>query len=144
MKWVGGVYRKSKVGRAMSSIKLPPEFLAELQELASRWGKIAAQRTAAGVDSQQLDFADLERVAAVLAAGLTEGTLTALIQQRNDTVTTEQPCPQCGTACPVDYEDRALTIDTGHVLTLHEPVCHCPHCRRDFFPPAGRSAPGQP
>jgi hypothetical protein len=128
----------------MSSVKLPPEFLDELRELALRWGKIAAQRTAEGVDAQQLDFADMERVAAVLAEGLTEGTLTALVQQRNDTVTTEYPCPQCGTACRVDYQDRPLTIDTGHVLSLHEPVCHCPQCRRDFFPPAECSASGQP
>jgi hypothetical protein len=128
----------------MSSVKLPPEFLAELRELAQRWGKIAAQRAAAGVDTQQLDFADMERVAAVLAAGLTEGTLGTLVQQRNDTLTTAQPCPQCGTACPVDYQDRALTTDTGQVLPLHEPMCHCPQCRRDFFPPAGGAAAGQP
>lgn len=128
----------------MSSVKLPPEFLAELRELALRWGKIAAQRTDAGVDSQQMDFADMERVATVLAEGLTEGTLTALLQQRNDTLATEQPCPQCGTSCPVDYQDRPLTTDTGQVLPLHEPICHCPQCRRDFFPPAGGSAAGQP
>jgi hypothetical protein len=128
----------------MSSVKLPPEFLDELRELALRWGKIAAQRTAERTDSQQMDFADMERVAAVLAEGLTEGTLTELVQQRNDTVTSAQPCPQCGTACPVDYQDRALTTDTGQVLTLHEPVCHCHHCRRDFFPPAECSASGQP
>jgi hypothetical protein len=128
----------------MSSVKLPPEFLAELRELALRWGKSAAQRTAEGIDAQQLDFADMERLAAVLVEGLTEGTLTALIQQRNDTVATELPCPQCGTACRVDYQERALTTDTGQVLDLREPVCHCPQCRRDFFPPAPDPAPGQP
>jgi hypothetical protein len=128
----------------MSSVKLPPELLAELRALALRWGKTAAQRAAVGVDTQQLDFADMERVAAVLAAGLTEGTLTALVQQRNDALTTASPCPRCGTACPVEYQDRALTTDTGQVLSLREPVCHCPQCRRDFFPPAGCAAPGQP
>ena len=144
MKRVVGVCRKSQVGRAMSSVNLPLEFLGELRELALRRGKIAAQRTAAGIGSQQMDFADMERVAAVLAGGLTEGTLTAPVQQRNATVATEHPCPQCGAACRVDYEDRTLTIDTGHVLTLHEPVCHCPQCRRDFFPPAEGTASGQP
>jgi hypothetical protein len=144
MKWFCGVCRKSKVGRVMSSVKLPPELLAELRELALRWGKIAAQRTAVGVDSQQLDFADMERLAAVLAENLTEGTLTALLQQHSDTLATNQPCPQCGTPCPVDYQDRPLTIDTGQALPLPEPICHCPQCRRDFFPPAGGPAPGQP
>ena len=46
-----------------SSVKWPPEFVAELREWAARWGTIAAQRAAAGVDTQQLDFADMERVA---------------------------------------------------------------------------------
>ena len=128
----------------MSSVQLPPEFLDELRELASRGGKIAAQRTAEGIDAQQLDFADMERVAAVLAEGLTAGTLTALVQQRNDTVAAEHPCPACGTTCAVGYQDRPLTTDTGAVLSLHEPVCHCPRCRRDFFPPAAGPAPGQP
>jgi len=135
---------KSKVGRTMSSVKLPPEFLAELRDLASRWGQIAAQRAAAGIDTQPLDFGDMERVAAVLAEGLTEGTLTALVQQRNDTVATEHPCPRCDTVCRVDYQERPLTIDTGQVLPLREPVCHCPRCRRDFFPPADGPAAGQP
>jgi hypothetical protein len=32
----------------------------------------------------------------------------------------------------------------GLTLTQSEPVCHCPACRRDFFPPATAPAPGQP
>jgi hypothetical protein len=32
----------------------------------------------------------------------------------------------------------------GGQITLHEPLCHCPDCRRDFFPPQGRPVSGQP
>jgi hypothetical protein len=30
----------------------------------------------------------------------------------------------------------------GATVTHNEPVCHCPACRRDFFPPAAAAAPG--
>ncbi|QEG30791.1 hypothetical protein GobsT_56030 [Gemmata obscuriglobus] len=68
--------------------------------MASRWGTIAAQRTAEGVDAQQLDFADMERVAAALVEGLAVVMLTARVQYR--TVATVPPCHQCGTVATVD------------------------------------------
>jgi hypothetical protein len=30
----------------------------------------------------------------------------------------------------------------GSTVTPREPVCHCPACRRDFFPPAAAAPPG--
>jgi hypothetical protein len=36
-----------------------------------------------------------------------------------------------------------VTVHGGQ-LTLHEPLCHCPDCRRDFFPPTVPTASGQP
>jgi hypothetical protein len=85
----------------------------------------------------------LEQVAAAAAQGLTEGTLTTLLGQQARALPAEQPCPECGRLCPVGSEPRPLTVKGGQ-LTLDEPVCHCPDCRRDFFPPAALSAPGQP
>jgi hypothetical protein len=29
----------------------------------------------------------------------------------------------------------------GAALQQSEPVCHCPDCRRDFFPPTAPAAP---
>ena len=128
----------------MSQRKLSPQKIQEIRDLAAQWGKIVARRAfgEAGPGTD-IDFQTLEQVAAAAAAGLTEGTLGTLLEQQAQTLGTEQPCPDCGRPCPVDYEDRPLAVQGGQ-LTLHEPVCHCPDCRRDFFPPADRVAPGQP
>jgi len=124
--------------------KLSSQFLQEIRELAARWGKIAAERAVqeAGSD-HQMDFLEMEQLAAVVAAGVTEGSISALLEQQAQTLANELPCLECGTLCPVLYKDRALTIEGGQ-LPLHEPVCHCPKCRRDFFPPADTTPSGQP
>jgi hypothetical protein len=117
----------------MSQGKLSEQKLQEIRELAAGWGKIVARR--AGESGEPLELWDMEQLAAAAAAGLTEGTLAVLLEQRAHALAPEQPCPDCGRPCPVGHEDRPLAVKGGR-LTLHEPVCHCPDCRRDFFPPA--------
>jgi hypothetical protein len=126
----------------MSQQPFSAQKLQEIHDLAAGWGKIIARRVAAAPDTP-LDFQALEQVAAAAARGLTEGTLTTLLEQQAQALQPEQPCPDCGRLCPVGYEDRPLAVPGGQ-LALHEPLCHCPDCRRDFFPPAARPAPGQP
>jgi hypothetical protein len=55
----------------------------------------------------------------------------------------EQPCPDCQRPCPVRREERPLHC-RGGTVTYAEPVCHCPDCRRDFFPLAAGPAPVRP
>jgi hypothetical protein len=120
----------------MSQSKLTPQKLQEIRELAAGWGKIIARRAFAGsVPGEPIDFSTMEQLAAAAAAGLTEGTLAVLLEQQAQTLGPEQPCPDCGRLCPVGHEDRPLAVK-GALIDLHEPVCHCPDCRRDFFPPA--------
>lgn len=120
----------------MAKSKPTEQQLREIRELAAQWGKIVARRL--GPESGPLDFAAMEQVAAAAAAGLTEGTLGVLLEQQAGTLGPEHPCPHCGRACPVRHEDRTLTVQGGIPVPLHEPVCHCPDCRRDFFPPPAR------
>jgi hypothetical protein len=40
----------------------------------------------------------------------------------------------------VQAQPRPLKVQGGQVQH-HEPVGHCPDCRRDFFPPTDRPAP---
>lgn len=128
----------------MSQRNLSAEKLQEIRELAAGWGKIVARSVLGESNSgTAIDFMAMEQIAATAAAGLTEGTLATLLEQQAQTLPAEQPCPDCGRLCPVDHEDRPLTVKGGQ-LTLHEPVCHCPGCRRDFFPPPGLPASGQP
>jgi hypothetical protein len=127
----------------MAQRTLSAQQLQEIHDLAAGWGKIIA-RLAFGEPGPgtAIDFQTLEQVAAAAARGLTEGTLTTLLEQQAQALGTEQPCPTCGCLCPVGYEDRPLAVQGGQ-LTLQEPVCYCPRCRRDFFPPQALPAPGQ-
>lgn len=120
-----------------------PDDLRELRALAAQWGTIVARR-AFGPDGPGLhtDFATLEAIAREVACGLTEGTLATLLQQQARALGDHQPCPDCGQPCPVRQEPRTLHIQGGQPIPHHEPVCHCPACRRDFFPPASRVTAG--
>jgi hypothetical protein len=129
----------------MAQRKLSAEKLQEIHDLAAGWGKIVARRVlGASAPPTPFDFLALEQIAAAAAAGLTEGTLDTLLEQQAQTLQSEEPCPDCGRRCPVGLEDRSLTVKGGSQVRHHEAVCHCPDCRRDFFPPAAHPAPGQP
>lgn len=122
--------------------QLTPEMLQEIRDLAQGWGKIVARRAfgdqGPGLD---VDFDMMEQIARAAAAGLTEGTLATALAQQSDALGDTQPCPGCGAPCPVRREPRELATP-GATVAHDEPACHCPACRRDFFPPAAPAAPG--
>lgn len=122
--------------------QLTPALLQEIRDLAQGWGKIVARR-AFGPDGPGLDvdFDMMEQIARAAAVGLTEGTLATALRQQSQTLGDSQPCPACGAPCPVRREPRELATP-GASVTHSEPVCHCPACRRDFFPPATSATPG--
>lgn len=130
---------KCKAGRSMAKRKLSPEQLAALEELAQQWGKIAANR-AYGQDGPDLDvdFDQMEEVAAAVSRGLARGTLEQLAQRQAQQLPDELPCPTCQKLCPVQTRPRNV-VARGATVTLQEPVAHCPACRRDFFPPKDQS-----
>jgi hypothetical protein len=121
-----------------------PEKLRAIDDLVASWGKIVARR-AFGDDGPDLtvDLDALEQVAQAAAQGLGRSTLETLLRLQTLRLPDPQPCPACGRPCPVGCEDRPLVTQGGRI-TYHEPVCSCPDCRRDFFPPPGRPAAGQP
>jgi hypothetical protein len=113
------------------------EKLRAIHELAAGWGKIVARR-AFGEDGPDLgvDLTAMEQVAQAAADGVSTSTLEILLHQQAQRLGAQQPCPACGRLCPVGFEDRPLAVLGGRI-TYHEPVCSCPACRRDFFPPPG-------
>ena len=119
--------------------QLSPQDLQGIRDFAAQWGKIIARR-ALGDDGPGLDIDldTMEQIAQAAAAGLVEGTLQNLLEQRADALGDQQPCPACGRPCPLRHEPRTLHVRGGVPLPYDEPVCHCPACRRDFFPPADR------
>ena len=122
--------------------QLTPEMLQEIRDLAAGWGKIVARRAfGEGGPGLDVDFDTMEQVARIAAAGLTEGALASALEQQARALGDTQPCPACGAPCPVRRQPRALATP-GATVAHDEPVCHCPACRRDFFPPKAPPAPG--
>lgn len=121
----------------MPTRKPTPEQLDAIKQLAREWGRIVGRRaygeSGPGLD---VDFDEMEQIAAAATAGLVEGTLEHLAEQQARRLPDELPCPTCQKPCPVETRPRPL-VARGATVTLHEPVAHCPACRRDFFPPAG-------
>ena len=124
--------------------KATPPHNSELHNLAHGWGKIIA-RHAFGDDGPDLDmdFDTLEQAAVDAARALTQGTLEAALRQQREKLGETQPCPACGQACPVQTRARPLQV-RGGTISSDEPICHCPSCRRDFFPAAAPVEAGQP
>src|SRR5947209_20359719 len=119
----------------MAKENLTPQQLQEIREFAREWGKIVSRRVfGEGGPDATVDFHTMEQMAAAAAAGVTEGTLSHLLEQQAATLDTQHPCPKCGTLCPVGTAERPVVVPHAK-FTYTEPVCHCPSCRKDFFPP---------
>jgi hypothetical protein len=117
---------------------------AEIRPLAEGWGKVVTRRAfgeeGPGLD---LDFDTLEQVAVDAAQALIQGTIEQALRQQLVQLGAEQPCPTCERACPVETVPREIVVRAATVV-YDEPKCHCPSCRRDFFPSPSRAPAGRP
>lgn len=112
----------------------------EILSLAEDWGKVVARR-AFGDEGPDLDlnFDAIEAVAFQAAQAVIKGTIQQSLSQQMRKLGETQPCPQCRRVCPVETEPRELVV-RGATVQYDEPKCHCPTCRRDFFPSPSRVA----
>jgi hypothetical protein len=105
-----------------------------IQRVAEGWGKVVARRVeeqfGPGLD---LDADDIEQFAKDAACTLARGAIEELLEKKAAALGPEQPCPGCQRLCPVEREPRTIAFWGGPVQ-YREPKCHCPACRRDFFP----------
>jgi len=115
-----------------------------IRQFAENWGSIVGRR-AFGEDGPdlELDFDSMEQAAVTAAQALTKGTIEYLLQQQRRKLGDSQPCPGCERACSVQTEARDIVV-RGATIRYDEPKCHCPACRRDFFPSAAPSEIGRP
>ena len=120
----------------MAKRKLTPEQLGTITDLAKQWGKIVARNAyGEGGPGLDVDFDQMEQIAAAATAGLAAGTLEHLAEQQARRLPDALPCPTCQKACRVGTRSRKV-VARGATITLREPAAHGPACRRDFFPPA--------
>lgn len=82
-------------------------------------------------------FHVLEAAGHALGRAVAQATTERLTLARAERLSEPQPCPTCGRLCPLLHRERPLETVDGPI-ELHEPVCHCSACRRDFFPSASR------
>src|SRR5262249_23328985 len=134
---------KSKEGQLMPFRKSPSMDRTGVEQMAAGWGKIVARRIQEDVGADlDLDADDIEQVAATAARAVARGTIEDLLERKASLLGAEQPCPSCQRPCVVRRAPRAIDF-WGGAVTYAEPQCHCPACRRDFFPSAaGLAADG--
>jgi hypothetical protein len=120
--------------------------MARKEELAATLaGKLAetfAEETF-GHDGPELDcdIDEIEEAAVLAARAAFDAVIARALFLQNQKLPEQLPCPKCGTACRVEFERRTVQGRLGPAA-IQEPVCHCPRCQRDFFPPAGNVAAG--
>ena len=113
---------------------------SEITRVAHGWGKVVARRVEEEVGPElDLDADDIERFARDAACAMARGTIEELLEKKAAALGPEQPCPACQRACPVVRQPRTIRF-WGTAVEYAEPKCHCPACRRDFFPSASRVA----
>lgn len=80
-------------------------------------------------------FAEIERFGHQAGRMVARAVDVHLTEQHAGHFAGEQPCPACDEQQPNKASPHKLDLQTqdGEVR-LHEPTCHCPSCRRDFFP----------
>ncbi len=88
-----------------------------------------------GLLKEDVRFRVLESAAHGLGRAVAQATIERLTLARAERLSGPQPCPTCGRRCLSVHRERELETADGP-MELREPVCHCPACRRDFFPSA--------
>ncbi len=125
---------KFKEEHTMPFTKAQPDESFQLRDMAYGWGKIASRR-AYGDDGPGLDidFDSIESLAVDVGQAVVRGVIEEILKTQLKRLGDHQSCPECSRACPVDTKSRSIQV-RGSTIEYDEPVCHCPACRRDFFP----------
>jgi hypothetical protein len=112
-----------------------------IARVAQGWGKVVARRVEEEVGPDlELDADEIEQLAKGAACAVAKAAIEELLEKKAALLGPEQPCPSCHRPCPVSRNPRDIQFWGGEVA-YSEPVCHCPACRRDFFPSTPELAP---
>ena len=107
---------------------------SDLRDMAYGWGKVVSRRAygdeGPGLD---IDFDSIESLAIDMGQAVIKGAIEEALKTQWKLLGDHQPCPGCARTCPVTKAPRTIQV-RGGAVQYDEPVCHCPACRRDFFP----------
>ncbi len=85
-------------------------------------------------------FVDIEELTAEIGDEVARQLANHELSRRSELLS-KQPthaCPDCGRESPVEPDLEPLILQgLRGELEYQEPRCHCPRCRRDFFPSRG-------
>lgn len=124
--------------------KSPLRDSTGIGRVAEGWGKVVARRVQEEVGPDlDLDADDIEQIAKGAACAVAKGTIEELLEKKALLRGPEQPCPECQRPCPVKRDPRTIQF-WGAAVEYREPKCHCPACRRDFFPSTPGAASDSP
>lgn len=111
----------------------------ELVQIARLFGENLSRR-AFGERGPDLNvtLTNLEQFLQPMVEAIAAGFLAVSAQEQVGRLGQALPCPNCGGECPREEHERTLMTEHGP-FTWPEPVCHCSHCERSFFPSAARA-----
>jgi hypothetical protein len=125
---------KFKDEPSMPFTKAQPEDLSHLRDMAYGWGKVVSRRAygdeGPGLD---IDFDSIESLAVEMGQAVIRGAIEEALKTQWKLLGDHQPCPRCAQPRPVTTTSRSIQV-RGGTIRYDEPTCHCPACRRDFFP----------
>ena len=122
---------------AQKSVQFTDEAKKKLEECVSAF---AACGFGEGGPPKETTFAQIEEFGHEVGRMVARAVDEKLTTQHATHFREPTSCPCCGTSCSAKEtpDERELQTTDGNVL-LHEPVCRCSVCHRDFFPSASRT-----
>ena len=117
----------------MKSGRLGAAEKAQIAEIVDRWSEFLL-REIFEESLCEMDIDSMEEAGVFCGDALARKLSESLLQGRSVTLE-EAVCPDCGTHCDIEQNDRTLLLRRGEVR-WSEPKAHCPQCQRDFFPSA--------
>lgn len=118
----------------MPFTKAQPDESSKRRDMAYGWATIASRRAygdeGPGLD---IDFDSIETMAVDVGQAVVRGAIEEALKTQWKLLGDRQPCPQCVGDSPLVTLPRSSQV-RGGTISYHEPVCHCPACRRDVFP----------
>ena len=134
---ISAVREETSMSRdAQSGIKLTAEAKKKFDECVAA---MAASGFGSDGPPKDTTFAEIEDFGHEVGRMVARAVDERLAAQHASHFAEMTPCPGCGRLCEIKETPATRDLQTcDGSIPLHEPICHCSVCHRDFFPSADR------